>query len=478
MVKVLKEMNLKYIVLIILLSTWTASAADYAVEDEKLGLTNAISISLDNNNRYKIAREKVKEKEYKVRETWGQLWPEFSSGITRTWWDYEKGALSSSDGETNIQLVKGTLAVNPGAFYGRLSSTREERIISVHEERKIKAETVIASIQLYYRVLLANDVVKLHKDSVKALEENLRIVEVSYKAGSQTKLVYLRAKVAVANEKTTLINARKDFDRARSAFNIHIGREIDSPVNLDAESLTLEKESDLKLINMNEDEKIGYFSEFVTLALQNRPELLMIKHRKKLIESNIVENDSVYMWPTFFISGSYGLSKINNPVTNISTGYPDPTLDLALNGVNETLNPEGWNKNWNFTVGASYRWGALSPFDSSGDRSRQLKSLSSQADMEMEDFMKNIKLDIQECLLELEAASRAYLTQKENVMSAEESFRVAAIQFKNGIIDNTILLNANVELSSARAMYVQSLFNFQGAKAKLNKSLGCDYFKF
>jgi outer membrane protein len=462
----------------IIIAASISGTAVNASDNEIIGLSEAISISLNSNNRYKIAREKVQEKEKKVQETWGALWPELSSGVSRTSWDAEKGALSTSKGETSIQLVNGTLSVNPGAFLGRLSSSREERIISVNEERRIKTETIVSSIELYYKVLLAADTVKLRDDSVKSLEENLRIVENSYKAGTLTKLVYLRAKVAAANEKTARINAERDFESMKARFNIQLGREIDTPVHLNEKSLMLESAGDLGLISVTGNERMNHFKEFVSLAIKNRPELMILQHKKELYKSTQAENSAVYMWPTLFANGSYGMSKLTDPVTNVSTGYPDPTFDAALNAVNKNLNPDGWNRTWSVSLGATYKWGSLSPLDASGARNDQLKSLSLQTDMEMEDFVRSVKLDIQDGLLNLDAASSSYLSQKENTASAEESFRVAALQFKNGLIDNTILLNANVELSSARTMYIQSLFEFQSAKARLNRSLGVDYFIF
>ena len=453
----------------------TACSLSFA-EDSQLGLNDAISISLENNNRYKIAREKVNEKDLKVREVWGELWPDLASGASATMWGADKGALTSSDGQYSLQIIKGSLAVNPGVFYNRLESSREERIITVNEERKIKADTTVNTIQLYYKVLLAKDVLKLRSDSVKSLEENLRVVEAGYKTGSSTKLAFLRAGVAAANENTRLINARKEFEQAKAAFNLHLGRDIDLSVVLDEKALQLESPEDNAIISMKEDERMSHYKELVAMALKNRPELLQISHKKDLYMDKVNESESVYLWPSFFVNGSYGTNKLINPAGDTYTG--NQIVDTIVNGFNAEMNPKGWNKSWNFTVGATYRWGALSPFDSSGPRSDQLKSLTTQTGMEMEDFVRSIKLEIQDGLLTLESASYSIQSQKNNVKTAEESFRVAGIQFKNGMIDNTELLNTNVELSNARTMYVQSLFDFQTAKAKLNRALGSDYFKF
>jgi outer membrane protein TolC len=444
--------------------------------EKELGLTEAISISLDNNNRYKIAREKVHEKDLKVSEVWGELWPQLGSSALRTYWGAEKGSLTGSDGQTVLSIVKGTLAVNPGIFYNRLKASREDRIIAINEERKVRLDTIVATIQLYYRVLLAQDVVKLRTDSLTALEENLRVVKAGYKSGTYTKLAFLRAGVAAANEKTRLINSRKDLEQVKSALNIHLGMDIDNPVILDLKALKLDKEPDLLLIEKKEDSKPGLYKELVSVAIKNRPELIQLKHKKDYLDSREMEAMSVYLWPTFFASAEYGANKLLNPAGNINT--VNTQFDMIMNALNSKYNPEGWNRTWNFTFGATYIWGSLSPLDSSGPKAGQFRSLSGQNDMELEDFVRGIKLEISDGLLGIESAAHAIKSQVENIKSAEESFRVAILQFKNGIIDNTELLNANVELSSAKALYIQSLYDFQTSKARLNRTLGVDYFTF
>ncbi len=440
--------------------------------DERISLNDAISISLENNNRYKTAKEKVNEKSLKVHEVWGELWPELGSAASATRWEADRG----SNGQYNLQLIKGSLAVNPGAFYYRLQSAREEKIITVNDERRIKADTTMNAIQLYYRLLLAREGVKLRSDSVKALEENLRVVEAGYKNGSFTRLAFLRAGVAAANENTRLINARKESEAAKAAFNLHLGREIDAPLVLDGNALQLESSDDKSVISMKEDDLMGHYGELVAIALKNRPELIQISHKKSLSDDKAMESESVYLWPSFFVNGSYGSTKLINPKGDGE--YGNELANSIINGLNNELNPPGWNKNWNISLGATYRWGALSPADSSGPRSGQFKSLSKQADLEMEDFVRSIRFEIQDGLLSLESASHSILSQRGNIKSAEESLRVAVLQFKNGMIDNTELLNANVELSNAKTMYVQSLYEFQISKARLNRALGSDYFRF
>ena len=156
----IKLKSLPIILFTIIITTSTIVLA----QDDTLNLNNAITISLQNNNRYKIAQEKVHEKSLKINEVWGELWPQFSSDDSATRWVADKGTLTGSDGQYTIDIVKGTIAINPGDFYNKLKASREDYIISVNDEGKVKSDTIVKTIQLYYGVLLEQEMVKFRMD--------------------------------------------------------------------------------------------------------------------------------------------------------------------------------------------------------------------------------------------------------------------------------------------------------------------------
>lgn len=441
-----------------------------------LTLKDAIRIALENNNKYRISQEKVNESKLKVREAWGRLWPDISTDAAMVRFGADKGMESMTNGRYDIKFVKCSLTVNPGVFYNTLRASQDGRVIAVNDERKIQEETAIQTIRLYYRILLAGEIITLRTDSLKALEENLRVVTAGYRIGSFTRLDYLRASVAAANEKTRLINARNDYLSAKAALNIHMNREIDSALDLDRAAITAETAEEGDVAKWSEEREKQLLAEMTSSALKNRPELIQIKSRKESLVHGARAVESVYLWPTVYASGSYGMNKIIPKDVQMMTGVP--ATDLAMYEIGKVLSPAGWNPNWSVTVGATYRWGGLIPVDPAHARADQVKSQAKQADLELDDFVRGVRLDIQQGLLKLMSASNAIVSQKGNIASAEESLRVAIIQFKNGMIDNTKLLDANVELASAKTMYVQALYDFQTAKAELNRSVGYEYFSY
>ena len=94
----------------------------------------------------------------------------------------------------------------------------------------------------------------------------------------------------------------------------------------------------------------------------------------------------------------------------------------------------------------------------------------------MDEFIKGVTLEIQRGYLKLKAAHVSLASQQGNVATAEEGLKAAITQFRNGIIDNTKLIEANVQLITARTLYIQSLYDFQVARAELNRAIGVDFF--
>lgn len=462
----------KRITLSIILTLLFFAGAAGSQPEENLALKEAIRLSLENNNSYKISIEQVNESRLKVRETWGMLWPSLSTdaAYTRQW--AESGVNSFIEGMYNITFVNAEIAVNPGVFYNSLQASRNGHIIAVNNVKKTKADTIIKTIQLYYQVILAKETIKMREQSMEALGENLRAVKVGYDRGILSKLDYLRARVAYSNEKTLLINAENDYLSARAVLNIQIGNEINYPVSVDFKK-TAVLNNDNTVVR---DEEAGRkeISRLIKIALKNRPELIQLEKKKEAEEYAAGASQSIYLWPSFFINGKYGSSKtIQKEMT--STG--DPAADQMMAGLSESLSPPDWTDSWSVTIGAAYRWGAWCPLDSSNAKAAQSKSRAMQSEYQMDDFIKGVKIEVQRGYLKLVSALNSLNSQEGNIEAAEETLKASVEQFRNGIIDNTKLLEANVGLTTAMTLYIKSIYDYQTAKAELNRAIGVDYFK-
>jgi len=451
---------------------------------ETISLREVVRLAIENNNSYKTSIEAVEESRFKVRESWGMLWPTLSTDVSYTRQGADAGFNANIDGRYDIKFINGQITLNPGVFYNTLQASRNAHIVAENNVRKVKGDTVVRAIQSYYRLLLAREGAAMREESIRALDENLKTVTIGYNKGIFSRLDYLRAQVAFSNEKTQLINADNDALSAMADLNIQIGNDIF--VRLDPDPTAMEiNPADMSSLPSDSDGERGLLVAMIGEALKHRPEVIQIKKTREMKEDLAAAAEAVYLWPSLFVSGSYGTSKT---VSSASSSTPPPgpgepgydpiayQFYQMMSGVQESFAPSGWNNAWSISVGASYRWGSLSPLDSSHARAKQSRSSARQTEYQMDDFIKNVKLEIQRGYLKLKAASVSIASQRGNVKTAEEALKVAVTQFRNGIIDNTRLIEANVQLITARTLYIQSLYDFQVARAELNRAIGVDYF--
>jgi outer membrane protein TolC len=64
------------------------------------------------------------------------------------------------------------------------------------------------------------------------------------------------------------------------------------------------------------------------------------------------------------------------------------------------------------------------------------------------------------------------MAASQSVHQAEENYRVTNETFKNGLSLNSDLLDAEFALMQAKTNYIQSLADYELAKAGLEKSIG------
>lgn len=81
--------------------------------------------------------------------------------------------------------------------------------------------------------------------------------------------------------------------------------------------------------------------------------------------------------------------------------------------------------------------------------------------------------------MEFNAAVVAYnnaietlLSQKKNMMLADEVFKVSQVKYQNGVGSNLELVNAQQSLRESQANYIEALYNFYTAKIDLDKAQG------
>ena len=140
----------------------------------------------------------------------------------------------------------------------------------------------------YYSVLQASAFVTVQEESVKTLEESLRVASERLKAGGAVKTDVLNLEVQLAQAKEDLIRARNGVKLSLAALNTAIGTNLVDSANIPAKV-------ELPGTKPPETEDMG--------VIQNRPELQVARKAAEIQQTALRKARRQY-WPTVNAFGS------------------------------------------------------------------------------------------------------------------------------------------------------------------------------
>ena len=83
-----------------------------------------------------------------------------------------------------------------------------------------------------------------------------------------------------------------------------------------------------------------------------------------------------------------------------------------------------------------------------------------------------IQLEVAKAYTDLISAEKNISTMETAVKFAEEDYMIAQLRYNEGVDTNLAVMDAQEKLTEARTNYYNSLYNYNIAKAALDKSMG------
>jgi outer membrane protein TolC len=450
-------MRLKLISVIIIICFCCFYRNAFAIEPKIIKVKDAVDLALKNNHDYKIAELKYKEADENINSVWGQWFPILESEASAVRQHADKGMMSLSDGQFDIKLIQVGFGINPGIFYNSLKASHSLHIASKEDMRRIKNNIERDVIKSYFSLILTEEMITLRKSSIDLLKSNLKDVENMYSAGTIPKFDLLQAKVQLNSQLPLLLQAENDYRSALNYFNYVIGsgEVYKSDISILKNKVEAVMQDDM-------EQKIDML---ISAALKNRPEFIQIQ--KRVEASGHIANmyESYYIWPTFTVAGSYGMTK------------NDPNMDgipplMAAGGMSDLFGYDKWQNTWQVRVAATYRWGSLFGFDSNSAYAKGSELAAKQAEEEMLKLKRLIAINIDSVYSRLITSYMTILSQKDNVDTAVEGLRIARESFKAGVIKNSDLISADLALTTAKTSYINAINSYYTALAELKNETG------
>ena len=339
-----------------------------------------------------------------------------------------------SSSSNQAQLSASQTVFDFGASINRLRQSNASEEASRFSFESARQSTILLVKDRYFGHLRNLDLLEVYQEAVKSSEEQLKRTESMYEIGSVAQGDVFRARTQLGNERINLINQQNAVQNSRALLNVALGRPADAALSI----ADIEEVPELKSYQMDEVLKI---------AEEQNPELQAVEQNKRSAKIGINVARAAYL-PSFTISGFY--SRSNNEFNKV---YAD------------------FSKNWFGSVSLGMSLNLFNGFADQASLEREQLNYRI-AEEDATDRRRNLRLEVEQALLSLQAWKEITAINGDNLVSAQEDLRLAQERYRVGAGTLLDIITAQVNVTRAKSTLVNAKYESMKAQASLEASMG------
>jgi len=299
---------------------------------------------------------------------------------------------------------------------------------------------VVAQVKIaFFQVVLNRALIVAQKQSVDLLGEQLKDQENRYEAGTVPRFNVLQAEVALANAQPPLIQAQNNLRISMYQLVKLLGMDY-SPAKPSEVPFNVVGNLTYVARKINIDES-------VRMAIERNPALKAQRQNLLAQAQNVNVQFAGYL-PTVSAQADYTWQNNN-----------------AFESLTEVT--AGW------TFGFVGSWAIFDGFETKG-RVMQARAQLEQAVNNYNDGVRQIILDVQEAISNLQTALETVQSQEASVLQATEAFRLSQERLDAGAGTQLDVLNAQTQLLQSQTNVLTARYDYITALAQYNLALSLD----
>lgn len=396
-----------------------------------IDLRGAVSTAIQNNRDITIADLNRKVAAAAVSEVAAKKNPSVSYNWNRT--DYkavQTGGVIGSNTHTYAQNLKVTWPIwTFGKVEGAIDVARYQRNVKDLDYYKTEADTKLAAVKAYYTYLENIKLADVQAQSVDDYASHLKNVQQQFDAGIVAKLDVLTSSTSLANAKQSKIAA----DNARDIAEANLNNIMRIPMNTKLNPL--DKDFPEPAFDITMDQAI-------LMAQKYRWELIQQDYAVKIAKEQLRVAKAGYL-PTLSVGGSYDW---------------------------DTAGLSGFDKD-DWKVQGGLIW---TPWDG-GATQAQVKQAKENVKIAQEQLLQareTVELEVRQDYLNILSYREQIRATEAAVAQAEEAYKIAAVRYSSGVGINLDVLDAELQLNTARTNYITALYNYNIGLATLEHAMG------
>jgi outer membrane protein TolC len=404
---------------------------------DSLDLPTAIRFALENNFAIRQAKERIRQQEGVVLEVTARAIPNVSANGAYQINDKEiSQTFPPGDRSWQINVTASQVLFAGGGVRSAVRSSKLAREAAILDLQSAINDALLQVRTAFYNVLLAREKIKVQESNLELLQSQLKTATDRYRAGTVSSFEQLRAEVAVANARTPLITARNDYRLAIEAMRQALGFTTNNREN---QTKVPEFVGTLDFTPVNFDLNSAFDA-----AHANRPDLQRLAKLVEARDESVKTARSGY-YPNLSAFGGYALRK------GSSNAFRD--------------SPDG------FLAGVQGQWNIFDGRATAG-RVAQARSVAEQTRLSLTEATLAVDVDVRRAYSQWQEAAELAQTSQRVVDQAAEAVRLANARYSAGTSTQLDVLQAQVDLTTARTNQIQAFYSYNVAVAQLRRAMG------
>lgn len=424
--------------------------ASAARAQQPVTLGEAVQLALRQNPAFQTSEDEADAARARVGEARAAWFPriDFSQGFTRgdnpvyvfgtlltqrrfTAANFGLSSLNAPLPLDNFQTrFDGQLSLfDSGRTWFRVQGAKRLRTAAEFQTEQARQDLISQVVQAYYGVIVSREAAAAAAETLRVAESNQKRIEDMRTSGLVVDSDLLSAKVFVAQMKDRDIRAENRAEVAR----LDLARQLGLPADARPEPSE----------NLGEPAELGKTPpEWEQFAIEHRPALRAAE----------LQQDAA-------TSQKKGALAEFGPKVGLYADFERDALTLG--------GPSGTN----WTAGARLDFNL---FAGGAERSRlaEAQANASKAKHDLEWFRSGVLLEVRQAYLDTAAAAQRAAAARDAVEQARESLRIIQNRYGAGLTTVTELLRAQAAQLDARTAYLSALYDWQVARAQLERSAG------
>ncbi len=321
-----------------------------------------------------------------------------------------------------------------GRVISQINSADFQRDSSYYAFRNAIDQIVATVRQQFYQVLLNRALIGVQEESVQLLQSQLKDQQNRFEAGTVPRFNVLQAQVALSNQYPQLISARNNYRISQLQLAKTLGLDFD-PARGD--NAPLEAVGALAYVP-----RPMSITQAIATAKENRP---FLKQQKALVLSNRAQVSVARSGFFPQINATAGPEFRSSPLTD--------NIRQARSG---------------YVFGATGTW-AIWDWGATYGRLKQAQAVLDESKITLDDDTRQVELEVQQAYSNIIQGRELIQSQEKNVEQAAEALRLAQARLDAGAGTQLEVLDARVQLTTARSTQLQALFTYNSAVADFDR---------